>query len=43
LRREKRENNGGDEPNQGILYALMEMSQWNLWYYYKLIKMFLKR
>jgi hypothetical protein len=25
--REKKENNGGDEPNQGTLYAYMEMSQ----------------
>jgi hypothetical protein len=24
---EKRENNGGNEPNQGKLYAHMEMSQ----------------
>jgi hypothetical protein len=27
LRRGKRENNGGDEPNWGTFYAYMEMSQ----------------
>jgi hypothetical protein len=27
--RRKRENNGGDEPNRGTLYAYMERSQQN--------------
>jgi hypothetical protein len=27
--REKRKNNGGDEPNESTLYACMEMSQQN--------------
>jgi hypothetical protein len=36
-------NNGGDEPNQGTLYAFMEMSQQNpLYNYYILIKIFKK-
>jgi hypothetical protein len=39
-RRREREYNGGDEPNQGILYSHMEMSQQNpLYNYYILIKM----
>jgi hypothetical protein len=29
LRRGKRENNGGSDPNWGTLYACMEMSQQN--------------
>jgi hypothetical protein len=37
----KRENNGGDEPNQDTLYVYTEMSQQNsLYNYYKLIQMF---
>jgi hypothetical protein len=39
--RGKRENNEGDEPNQGTLYAYMEMSQQNsLYSYYMLMKTF---
>jgi hypothetical protein len=30
--RGKRENKGGDEPNWGMLYAYMKMSQRNLMY-----------
>jgi hypothetical protein len=41
LRRGRGKNNGEDEPNQGMLYAYMEMLQQNFLYsYYILIKMF---
>jgi hypothetical protein len=43
-RRGKRENNGGDKPNQGTLYAYMEPLQGNSLYdYYTLITMFKKK
>jgi hypothetical protein len=41
---EKREFNGGDEPNYGTIHVYMEMSQWNpLYNYHILIKKFFKK
>jgi hypothetical protein len=40
----KREDNGGDELNQGTLYTYLEMPQQNILYNcYALIKMFLQK
>jgi hypothetical protein len=41
--RRGRENNGGDEPNLGIIYVYVDISQGNTLYnYHTLIKMFTK-